>query len=233
MNLRFYDQVVKHLNVERLDAYRQDDVDHTTALARYLLNIAICDSLYAPLQMVEVTLRNALHESLSIKANTDTWYDSLPLPQWQAKQIRDSKLKLTNQGKTLSPGRVVAEQTFGFWIGFFTRPHMTSGLAYHLAKTAFPLAPKAERNMTKLSPKWQKVRDLRNRVFHHERILHWQDLEDQHRSMTQLIGWMNPELEQLTQMLDRFTEVRSEGLTPWRKQLISNWPAHREGGEYE
>ena len=37
---------------------------------------------------------------------------------------------------------------------------------------------------------------------------------------------MNPELEQLARMLDRFTEVRTEGLTPWRERLRDNWPAN-------
>lgn len=86
----------------------------------------------------------------------------------------------------------MAELTFGFWVGFFTRPHMTSGLAYHLGKTAFVHAPKHERDVPHLAARWQKVRDLRNRVFHHERILHWQDLEAQHHQILQLIGWISP-----------------------------------------
>ena len=101
---------------------------------------------------------------------------------------------------------------------------MTSGLAYHIAKTAFPKAPKSDRNIQRLAAKWQKVRNLRNRVFHHERILHWQDIEAQHDEMLKLIGWINPELEQLTRMLDRFTEVHTSGLTPWRDKLLHNWP---------
>lgn len=68
---------------------------------------------------------------------------------------------------------------------------MTSGLAYHIAKTAFAKAPKADRNVVKLAVKWQKVRNLRNRVFHHERMIHWVDLDTQHDEILQLVGWMN------------------------------------------
>lgn len=180
MNRVFFNRVETHLNPERLDAYRQDGVDEVTTLARYLLNMALCESLYSPLQMAEIALRNALHVSLSGREGTDAWYDTIPLPEWQKGQVVDAKRRLNRLGKPLNSGRVIAELTFGFWVGFFTRPHMTSGLAYHIAKTAFAQAPPAERNIPKLAAKWQRIRGLRNRVFHHERILHWQDLSDQH-----------------------------------------------------
>ena len=226
MDSTFFRQVKTHLDPERLGAYRQDGVDDASTLARYLLNMALCESLYSPLQFAEISLRNAMHASLTKYADTDTWYNALQLPYWQNKQVIDAKDQLNRAGKSLSSGRVVAELTFGFWVGFFTKPHMTSGLAYHIAKTAFRHAPKAERNVDTLRPKWQKVRDLRNRVFHHERVIHWQNLETQHDKILQLIGWMNPELEQLARMLDRFTTVRAEGLTPWRERLNANWPAN-------
>lgn len=224
MDLTFFRQVETHLNPERLDAYRQDGVDEATTLARYLLNMALCESLYSPLQIAEISLRNALHESLKSRAGTDTWYNTLSLPLWQNNQVADAKDRLSRAGKSLNSGRVVAELTFGFWVGFFTGPHMTSGLTYHIARTAFAHAPRSERDVSKLRANWQKVRDLRNRVFHHERILHWHDLEPQHDKMLQLIGWMNPELEQLAHMLDRFTQVRQDGLTPWLEKLRNNWP---------
>ena len=43
--------------------------------------------------------------------------------------------------------------------------------------------------------------------------------------LEQLIGWMNPELEQLARMLDRFKQVHQDGLTPWLNKLRNNWPA--------
>lgn len=212
-------KIEAHLNAERLNAYRKDGADDETTLARYLLNMALCEALYGPLQMAEVTLRNALHAALAAKTETDTWYRQLSLPGWQSQQVADAQRRLKNVNRPQSPGRIVAELTFGFWVGFFTRPHMTSGLAYYLAKTAFTNAPKTERDVLHLAARWQKVRDLRNRVFHHERILHWRDLEAQHLQILQLIGWINPELEALTRMLDRFSETRSLGLSPWREKL--------------
>jgi hypothetical protein len=141
MDPTFFKQVETHLNPERLGAYRQDGVDDATTLARYLLNMALCESLYSPLQFAEIALRNAMHASLTARAGTDTWYNTLQLPHWQSNQVIDAKDHLARAGKSLSSGRVVAELTFGFWVGFFTKPHMTSGLAYYIAKTAFTHAP--------------------------------------------------------------------------------------------
>ena len=142
MDSTFFRQVETHLNPERLGAYRKDGVDDTTTLARYLLNMALCESLYSPLQFAEIALRNALHSSLTMRAGTDNWYNTISLPDWQKDQVIAAKNQLIRSGKLLDSGRVVAELTFGFWVGFFTRPHMTSGLAYYIARDAFRQAPR-------------------------------------------------------------------------------------------
>jgi hypothetical protein len=63
MNQIFFQQIEGILTSERLDAYRQDGVPPVTTLARYLWNMALCESLYSPLQMAEIALRNSLHHS--------------------------------------------------------------------------------------------------------------------------------------------------------------------------
>jgi hypothetical protein len=225
MNPSFFRQVETHLNPERLDAYRQDGASEVVTLARYLLNMALCESLYSPLQIVEITLRNAFHESLKERAGKSDWYNWEQLPLWQESQIREAKQRLLKEGKECSAGRIVAEQTFGFWVGFLTREHMTSGLAYHIAKTAFSHAPKSERNVRSLASRLQRIRDFRNRVFHHERILHWKDLDAQHEQILDVIGWISPELCEMANALDRFISVRSLGLGPYIEKLQCYWPA--------
>lgn len=75
-----------------------------------------------------------------------------------------------------------------------------------------------------MDSRWQVVRQLRNRVFHHERILHWKTLEQQHLDLLELIKWISPELEEAAVALDRFKTIRSDGLRPWREKIRSNWP---------
>ncbi len=61
----FYEKVSNALSVERLGAYGQDGADQCTVLARYLWNMALCETLYSSLQLCEIGLRNSLHRALT------------------------------------------------------------------------------------------------------------------------------------------------------------------------
>lgn len=240
MNPVFFLQIEDILHCERIDAYRQDGVDQKTTLARYLLNMALSEALYPALQFSEIALRNAIHRELTAKCGTDQWYDSpkARLIPWQEDKVKEAKSTLRRLRKPLSSGRIVAELNFGFWTGFFNNAHARTGIGSLLSKRAFPHAPSSEQVLSRLAKRWQSIRDLRNRVFHHERILHWTDLDQRHQTILEVIEWMTPELKEFTSVLDRFTQVRQEGLTPWLEKLLINWPntpvnIENKGGEDE
>ena len=67
MNSNFFEQISKAVSHDRLNAYRQDGVNELITLSRYLWNIAVCESLYSPLQMAEIALRNAANKALPKK----------------------------------------------------------------------------------------------------------------------------------------------------------------------
>ena len=86
------------------------------ALYLYGLNTAISESLYTPLQMLEVTMRNRFHMILS-ESLGDEWFER---PEFfanrrQIDQLEKAKEKIRKAGKPLSVGRIVAELTLGFW----------------------------------------------------------------------------------------------------------------------
>ena len=227
MNTRFLEHLATALATERLEAYREDGADAVTALARYLLNMSLCESLYSPLQFAEIALRNATHAHLSDLFCTDEWYDAIPagkLLPWQSKQIIKARADLGRSGKPETPGGIVAELHFGFWTGFFNRPHARTGLGFSLASNVFSNAPPNERAFARLDSRWTGIRTLRNRVFHHERILHWNNLDDQHQRLLEVTGWISPELKELAEAMDRYTEIRNRGLTPWIEKIRNHWP---------
>lgn len=225
MNNDFFDKLEPALAVERLDAYRQDGATPVVTLSRYLWNMALCESLYSPLQMAEVALRNRIHSSLTELFSAEDWYTTsrLLLP-WQADLVDDAIEKFSDDGNPVSSGQVVAELHFGFWTGFFNNAHCQTGVAHTLIKPVFQHAPKYERNVDTLGERWNKIRDLRNRVFHHERIIHWSDLAGQHTEMIRAIGWINPELKEMAEALDRFTMIHSAGIEPWKEKIQKHWP---------
>ncbi len=223
MNSQSFKRLEQALHEERLDAYRRDGADPLLTLARYALNVALSESLYSALQFAEIALRNAIHQSMTARCKTDAWYDTpnARLTVWQKVRITEAKTSLTDHRKPITSGRMVAELNFGFWTGFFNKAHGQTGIGHYLASTIYPHAPLGEQDLNKLGVRWRHIRDLRNRVFHHERILHWKDLDAQHQSILEMISWISPELHEFTKKMDRFLDVRKQGLKPWFSKLQS------------
>jgi hypothetical protein len=115
--------------------------------------------------------------------------------------------------------------TFGFWTAFFNKRCAQSRDLVQIATTSFRAAPKSQRDIQTLNQRLTRLRELRNRVFHHERIIHWKDLDEQHALLLQVIGWIAPELRVLAETLDRFSKIRSAGPGPWI-EMLKNYRAH-------
>jgi len=207
-----FTELKRSLSEERLAVYGRDP---QTVMARYAWNTALCESLYTSLQFAEITLRNAIHATLTQRANSPAWYDTLALTHWQGEKVLEAKQALSQAGKSLVPGKVVAELNFGFWTGFFNRHHTHTGLAACILKHCFPAAPRNQRVIHQMDQRWKRIRDLRNRVFHHERIIHWTDLPSQHAAIMEIISWMEPAMDLYAKTIDRFPVVHGRGTAPW------------------
>lgn len=233
MQLMFLKQVEAHVSAERLQAYAassdQEQPDPRVTLARYMLNMALCESLYPALQNCEVALRNAIHQYLTQLIGREDWYEAptFELTDWGQDEVRKAKTKLQRMGKSNTAGRVVAELQFGFWTSLFEAHYeqRTSFLPRGI-KGVFPHMPKSLHKRKERKNDLERIRALRNRVFHHERIVHWTDLDAQHDLILNVIGWISPSLRQVTEALERFDSVRACGLTPylthpmWRAEQI-------------
>ena len=220
MNHSNYDQLKQTLAPERIEAYGTSTDSPEIVLARYLLNMALCESLYSPLQFAEIALRNRIHQQLSSHHKTPEWYRLKEgLTPWQQKRISESISSLQSHAKPITPGRVVAELTFGFWTGFFNKTQAQTSLSQSLVAGVFANLPRRQRTLKTINKRWNRIRDLRNRIFHHERIIHWKDLDQQHTNLVEAIHWISPELAELSMTLDRYTQTRQAGLKPWIEQL--------------
>ena len=227
MNSEFFQSLKQALAEERLSAYTGNGASEAITIARYFWNMALCESLYSPLQISEIALRNTIHRNLDAKVCKATWYtdpDNTRLTHWQQTKVKNAIDEIQKRGKSITEGRVVAELNFGFWTAFFDNRHASTGLGSHLAKNAFPHLQPHLRGIKHLNQRWREIRNLRNRVFHHERILHWRDLQDKHDRLMDSIGWISPELLEMAQTLDRFSKIRSDGLDPWMEKIQNHWP---------
>jgi len=209
------------LSSDRLSAYGHDQASHRVITARYLWNIALSESLYAPLHLLEVGLRNAIHRVMFTETGSTTWYDEIPLTSWGQTQVGKAKAEIARSGRQTTPGRVIAELHFGFWTAMF-ESNFEKPAARFLPrgiKATFPGMPKSRHKRREIKADLDRIRRLRNRVFHHERIIHLRDLPEQHALMVDFLGWINPDLVELVGLVDDFPSIHAAGIQPYLDKL--------------
>lgn len=216
---KFSDQLRRAISHERLDAYRQRGTSNDDAelFAHYAWNMALSESLYTPLQCLEVNLRNSVHDAATVHFKTDTWFD-LPgvlYPQ-EINKIQEAKGTLGKGKKPLDSGRIIPELTFGFWTSLFDVRYEKI-LWPWLLKPVVPNMPRHIRIRKNLSKRLNRVRTLRNRIFHHEPIWHWRDLQSQHTDILEAITWVNPAMRVFVEQFDRFEVIYKNGIDEYRK----------------
>jgi hypothetical protein len=217
------------LSNERLNAYGIGRPDEEK-LANYLWNMALCESSYPALHGLEIALRNAVFRAGAAAfpnvATLDVpcWLDAAPpiILAADLHVIGAAKTRLRRANKPMEPGRLVADLSFGFWTTLFD-------VRYERSRTLWPrlfahglmhpASPRSLRSRNKLSPLLNRIRHLRNRVFHYEPIWHWSDLHEQHALALDLLGWFSPELLAAIGPQTRFAALHGAGAQPFREQV--------------
>jgi hypothetical protein len=199
------DDMEAALSLERFARYvawAGGDREH--ALALYTLNTQVSEALYIALQTLEVSLRNRIHAAMS-EAHGEHWFEDAALIKvaHQLAQVADAKAELEEAGKEPTPGRVIAALSFSFWTAMFS-PDYENLWRSVLHKTAKRDGKGLARK--DLSRPLTQIRLLRNRIAHHEPILHW-DLRRHHRAVRELTSWLSPPAYDWSQPLDRFDQV--------------------------
>ena len=210
------EQLTTSFSKERLEAY---GLNTKEALAAYCWNTQLSQAFYPALQTLEVTLRNSLHQAISDSYKVN-WFDTLPLHALEQTAITKAKTNLTKQKKQLEPSRVVAELHFGFWTSLLDVRYEHHQLLWpKLLKPCFPAIPRKLRTRHYLSKQLNRIRNLRNRVFHYEPIWHWQDLAEQHTILLLIIEWLSPAAKQYVTVLDEFPRIQQQGIGYYHKLL--------------
>jgi len=206
-------QIITMLSNPRFDRYLNvsgNDIDK--AFKIYRKNQIISENLYVPIQNLEIALRNSIHHTLTIFWGAD-WYDQFlnPLLPWQIRAVDKAKDELSKKGRSIEPGRVVAELPFGFWAGMFDGYYEHRLWHKGLLAFVFPNAPVVNLQTSVLRPKIEGIRDLRNRIFHHEPVFRVWHAKQVHADMELILGWINAEYHSWTNGHDGFAKLLSAG----------------------
>jgi len=219
-----FDELIVIFSQERLDGYLRHthcNNSRDEALITYSWNIKLSQALYPALQILEIALRNSLHDILTETQQTAQWFElpSLLRPK-EKSQVTQAKDSLQKENKPAEPGRIVAELSFGFWTSLFDVRYEHDQILWpKLLKPVFPFLPKGQRTRNYLSRELNRIRQLRNRVFHYEPIWHWKDLPQQHASIKNLISGLHQPASRYLTLLDMFEEIHINGRKDVEKNL--------------
>ena len=180
--------------------------------AHYKANIALSESLYTSLSVFEVTLRNALSKEMERMMGRKDWYSvfpSNPALKSLTSEVTVAIRHISQRGEMVSPDKIIAELTFGFWVTLLNSEYELS--LWKSLRLAFPHMPKKDRKRKNVSSPCNALRKLRNRVFHHESIC-W-DLDyitDIHNRLVMVLGWINKDMPSWLDEVDHFCKVVDE-----------------------
>jgi len=168
--------------------------DREGALNLYQWNLKISSAFMVPLHVLEVSVRNAVVERLE-EVHTSNWpwnqgfIRGLPNPTYPAYNPQKNLKNVASRQPTM--GKVVADLKFVFWEKMFTQKHDVKVWDGHIHRL-FPNAPAMpNRDLRKqIHDNISCVRELRNRIAHHEPIFS-RDLQNDYNKMFQLISWRN------------------------------------------
>lgn len=219
MTLR-YDILATGLSPQRLGPYlARAEGDPADALGHYRWNLQLSESLYPLLHLNEVVLRNALHRALSQEFGTENWFHGLWLHPREQQAIEKALGELRKRGADATADRVIAELNFGFWCSLCDKRYEHQQTLWPKLFHHAPLAqiPRRHRHRKGLSRAANRLRQLRNRVFHHEPIWHWRDLPQRHQHAKALLQWLNPSADAMLASLDHFPLIHRQGWAPMQE----------------
>lgn len=197
----------------RIMPYAENGDATDTILAKYHSNIILSEAMIPTLHYLEICLRNRIDQILK-KYHKANWLisppNSLMISAQDLKKIEDVifKLKRENRRDPMHD-EIVAQMTFGFWAAFFHKKYDPS--IWHRKDTfkiIFPHLPRAQRKRSYIEIRILKIKEMRNRIAHHEPV--WNrgaSIYEAHTMCHELIGAMSQEAAQILTTIDRFPAV--------------------------
>lgn len=176
----------------------------------YDQNVLLASALMPSLHILEIAVRNAINRCLTRSAQRSDWWVSLRQPEfdWLRAEVAEANRKLASRNELASPDKIVAELTFGSWTRLFNAA--CGPILWSQLRLAFPRCPKAKRQRTPIRKSLNQIRDLRNRVMHHEPLL-WlsPSVHQVHQDILEVLDWIDPHirpwLDQHDPLPDRWT----------------------------
>jgi len=179
------------LSPDRLEPYLKFCArDKVRAFKLHEANRMLSQAIYGSLQYAELALRNSLSRQLALGLKADAWYDQQVFAEPERRQIIKAKNYLSEESKTVTPPRMVAVLSLGFWVGLLRGSYARTlwNPCLHKAFAANPSLKHKDAH-----DRFASILSLRNRVAHHEPIFfRHRDLLLEVDRIAEALGWIDP-----------------------------------------
>lgn len=227
MGQAFFENFHQCLSAPRMAAYyrHSDPKTNLAILSSYHYNLKLAEALYPAINILETCLRNAINNGLILKFKASDWYEdpSLQLNWKESTKLENAKNELGRIKVNYTPDDLIASLSFGFWTGLFSQ-HYENSLwrDKDLLKNVFPRASKYDRKRALISNKINPIRELRNRISHHEAIWRIPTLSTTHRDLHTIVKWINPDMSIYLNFIDRYPKIERDGASACAWELLDN-----------
>jgi hypothetical protein len=189
MKKSLIDHFISH---ERFSAYK--DLDE------YRENLTFSKQSYIPLSILEVSLRNAIDQHLSIKVGAEWYLDNSFLTKDSKEKVDQAIALLSKRREPITKQKIIAELSLGFWVNLFKKPYDKKLRINDLVKI-FPNLPPRNIlfvNRELLYKKLDHIRNFRNRVFHYEKVVNKNSYTAVFNDIDTVLGYFDEEINEFT-----------------------------------
>jgi len=193
--------ILNSISQHRFSTYQTDVFKGATdeeCLGIYLWNKQLASAFLPALQILEVSLRNAIYQA-KIEYEEENIEKKFAAHAWAAKkaeidrswfitvmtaannlesyrQIDTARRKITQEGKSHNPENYIAKLTLGFWVALVDKDYSIPNATYltlwpHLRGKVFPNAYDIKGqplSITGIGSALRDINKIRNRLSHHE-----------------------------------------------------------------
>lgn len=206
------------------------------AIKLYKSNLRVSQAFHPLLGVFEVVLRNSLNDILTSHFADKNWIinqkngfmsdSSLSYVfkktrkrktnDFLKREVTKAEKRLVKSCVQITSGKIIAEQTLGFWTALFEVHH------YRLLKgkpiQIFHSLP-AGHGRKEVNEELEKIRHFRNRINHNEPIcfngdvINFTKTIEVHKSITTILTWIDPEILEFIADIDRVKETINKAKT--------------------
>ena len=206
-----YDKIEKILSRERLDPYlKLSGNNKDKALELYILYTKINESLYIPLQNIEIAVRNSFYESIALKYGYNWIIDKTYLTTGLSRN-KDLLLKKLDFVYKDKPNPTITDIISNVSLSFWTVLLDDDFEVEIWRPCLYKLFNKSNNKLLRkdIRTRLKNIKEIRNRVFHHENPLKY-DLLKSFNDIIDFIRLLSNDLAQITLQNTNFIEIYNQ-----------------------